>query len=211
MDKTESILLGTILTLSGGFLDAYSYLIRGGVLANAITGNIVLTGLNLAQKNWERSFYCFVPVLAYAAGVFIAEWIHNKWDEHANWKEFILWGEVLILLMAGFLPQSMNALVNFSIAFVCAMQVEAFRKIRGKPYATTMCTGNLRSGTELLSIGFFKHDPEKKKLALHYYWIDFIFCIGVIIGYFVCQWFAEKAIWSCALLLLLSIVLLKKK
>ncbi len=209
VDMTESIRLGTILTLCGGFLDAYSYLVRGGVFANAITGNIVLTGLNLAQRNWGRSLYCFIPVLAYAAGVFMAELIHDKLDERTNWKEAILWLELLILLIAGFLPQSMNALVNFSIAFVCAMQVEAFRKIRGKAYATTMCTGNLRSGTELLSIGFLKHDPEKKKLALHYYWIDFVFCVGAIIGYFVCSRFAEKAIWSCAVLLFFAILVLK--
>lgn len=29
---SETIRLGTILSVSGGFLDAYSYLIRGGVL-----------------------------------------------------------------------------------------------------------------------------------------------------------------------------------
>ena len=37
-----------------------------------------------------------------------------------------------------------------SISFVCAMQVETFRKVRGSAFATTMCTGNLRSGTEQL-------------------------------------------------------------
>ena len=52
---SETIRLGTLLALTGGFMDAYSYLVRGGVFANAETGNIVLMGINLAQGNWGRT------------------------------------------------------------------------------------------------------------------------------------------------------------
>ena len=48
---SESFLLGAILALAGGFLDAYTYIGRGGVFANAETGNIVLMGLELADGN----------------------------------------------------------------------------------------------------------------------------------------------------------------
>ena len=34
---SESLRLGTILMLTGGFLDAYSYLVRGNVFATAET------------------------------------------------------------------------------------------------------------------------------------------------------------------------------
>ena len=37
------------------------------------------------------------------------------------------------------------------VSFACAMQVQAFRKINGYPYASTMCIGNLRSGVEAFS------------------------------------------------------------
>ena len=39
---SESIELGILLALSGGFMDAYSYIGRGGVFANAQTGNMLL-------------------------------------------------------------------------------------------------------------------------------------------------------------------------
>lgn len=78
-----------------------------------------------------------------------------------------MWSELIVVLIVGLLPQELNSIVNFSIAFVCAMQVEAFRKIRGKPFATTMCTGNLRSGTELLTIGILNHDAKKEKEAMY--------------------------------------------
>lgn len=39
---SESIKLGVILAIAGGFMDAYSYMCRGKVFANAQTGNILL-------------------------------------------------------------------------------------------------------------------------------------------------------------------------
>ena len=49
MQISESIGLGTILALSGGFMDAYSYIERGKVFANAQTGNMLLFGVNLSE------------------------------------------------------------------------------------------------------------------------------------------------------------------
>ena len=164
---SESIRLGTLLTLTGGFMDAYSYLIRGGTFANAETGNIVLMGLSLAEGKWMRALYYLVPVVAFALGIFAAERIRERVGENPgiHWKEGVLWAEILLLFLAGFLPQEYNAVVNSMIAFSCAMQVEAFRKIRGKAFATTMCTGNLRSGTELLCSGDYRHDAKRERKA----------------------------------------------
>lgn len=46
---SESLPIMILLTLSGGFMDAYSYLCRGEVFANAQTGNILLFGVNLSM------------------------------------------------------------------------------------------------------------------------------------------------------------------
>ena len=40
LQMSETLRLGIILALSGGFMDAYSYLERGNVFANAQTGNL---------------------------------------------------------------------------------------------------------------------------------------------------------------------------
>ena len=59
---SESVLVGSLLVLTGGFLDAYSYLCRGEVFANAQTGNIVLLGIQIAEGDWSMalriSFAC---------------------------------------------------------------------------------------------------------------------------------------------------------
>ena len=89
-----------------------------------------------------------------------------------------------------------------AVSFVCAMQVEAFRKIRGNALATTMCTGNLRSGTELLYHGLRDRDPAALRRSLQYYGIILCFLAGGALGVWATGLLAERAILLCCALLL---------
>ena len=51
---SESFLTAVFLSLSGGLQDAYTYLFRGKVFANAQTGNIVLLSSNIMDGQWDR-------------------------------------------------------------------------------------------------------------------------------------------------------------
>lgn len=75
---SESIELGVLLALSGGLMDAYSYLARGKVFANAQTGNMLLFGVNLANGNMYQASHYLCPVLAFGLGIFLAELVHYK-------------------------------------------------------------------------------------------------------------------------------------
>ena len=46
---SETYRVGILLAAAGGFLDAYTFICRGHVFANAQTGNIVLFGVSLAR------------------------------------------------------------------------------------------------------------------------------------------------------------------
>ena len=46
LQPSESFLVAALLAISGGFLDAYTYVCRGGVFANAQTGNLVLLAVS---------------------------------------------------------------------------------------------------------------------------------------------------------------------
>ena len=61
---SESLVLGLLLALAGGFFDAYTYLCRGGVFANAETGNIVLLGAHLAEGDFEKALRYLLPIVA---------------------------------------------------------------------------------------------------------------------------------------------------
>ena len=60
----------------------------------------------------------------------------------------MLLAEIALLFAVGFLPGSCDLAANALVSFACAMQVQAFRKVHGYPFASTMCIGNLRSGIE---------------------------------------------------------------
>ena len=69
---SEAVSTGILLTMSGGFQDAYTYYCRGKVFANAQTGNIVLMGSYLASGQWAMAMRYFGPVAAFAGGVYMS-------------------------------------------------------------------------------------------------------------------------------------------
>jgi uncharacterized membrane protein YoaK (UPF0700 family) len=151
---SESFLTAVFLSLSGGLQDAYTYLFRGKVFANAQTGNIVLLSANLMDGNWERVLHYLVPLCAFALGVLTAEKMRERFREMRtlHWRQLVVLGEGLLLFLVGFLPQEQNLLANAIVSFACAMQVQAFRKVNGYAFASTMCIGDLRSGVEAFCI-----------------------------------------------------------
>ena len=151
---SESIELGIILALAGGFMDVYSYIGRDHVFANAQTGNIVLMSTHLFAGDWAGVFRYFVPLISFMAGIFVAECVHRRYKcmEKVHWRQLIILAEIVLLFFVGFLPQEVNTFANALVSFVCAMQVQTFRKVRGHAYASTMCIGNMRSGTEALCV-----------------------------------------------------------
>ena len=136
---SETFRLGALLTVVGGFLDTYTYLSRGGVFANAQTGNIVLLGLSLAQGNYEMLLHYLIPILAFAAGVMVTDMVraHFRPRPAIHWRQLIVAAEFLILLMVAYVPPGRwDAAVNVAVSLVCAMQVDILRKIRGNAVAT---------------------------------------------------------------------------
>ena len=201
---SESLLTASFIILSGGLQDAYTYLCRGKVFANAQTGNIVLFSAHLFEGEWA-------PVLSFMAGVFVAECVHRRYRymEKVHWRQLIIVAEIVLLFFVGFLPQSVNTPANALVSFVCAMQVQTFRKVRGHAYASTMCIGNMRSGTDALCAYFHTHDRKILEKALTYFGVIGLFAVGAGIGSVLTKAFAERAIWlSCVLLAISFFIML---
>ncbi len=201
---SETIRLGVILAISGGFMDAYSYIGRGGVFANAQTGNMLLFGVNISMGNWEKAVQYFFPVFAFAMGIAAAEIVRLAAPGWLHWRQVAVLAEALILVGVAFFPQSMNLPANAITSFACGIQVESFRKVRGNGVATTMCIGNLRSGTQHLCSFFHEKRREDLEHAALYYGLIASFVIGAVLGNFVIQRLHEKAIFCCSSLLLLA-------
>lgn len=194
----ERLLPVALLTLSGGLQDSYTYLRRGKVFANAQTGNIVLLGQSLFDGDWSRAARYLLPVVAFALGVAAAEAIRVR---RPRWQRRVLLWEILLLFLVGFIPHSLDQLANALVSFSCAMQVQAFRKVEGFAFASTMCIGNLRSGMESLCTFLRTGDRRERQKTRLYFLVILLFALGAEMGSLAVELLDLPAIWlSCALL-----------
>ena len=200
---SDSFLMSAFIILSGGLQDAYTYCCRDKVFANAQTGNIVLCSAYLFDGQWRHSARYLIPVLSFLLGIFAAECIHRhfKYTEKVHWRQMIILAEIALLFAVGFLPQEANTFANAVVSFVCAMQVQTFRKVRGHAYASTMCIGNMRSGTEALCAYFHTREPEALRNAMTYFGVIGLFAAGAGLGALVTRLLGIRGIWASCLLL----------
>lgn len=213
MQKSESFRLSALLSFSGGLQDAYTYNMRNGVFANAQTGNVVLMSQNFMQGNWYKGLHYMIPLVSFAAGIFLAERIESRFKNSTkiHWRQIILVIEFILLLAVGFMPASFNMVANVLVSFSCAMQVQTFRKVHGYGYASTMCIGNLRNGTESLSQYIRTKEKESLRKALHFFGIILIFAIGAGIGGVISGRLGFGTIWiSSAILVVVALMMVKK-
>lgn len=208
---SDTIFLGGLLALAGGFMDSYSYIARGGVFANAQTGNIVLFGINIFNHNIKRCLLYLISIISFVIGVIITECIKSKFKKdsliHIHWRQIIILTEIVILFLVGYIYN--NSIANILISLVCSLQVQTFRKVNDLACATTMCTGNLRIATENLFKYISTHDSKFLKNGLQYYGIICIFIFGAIIGALATNYLDIKAIWlACGILFVTFILML---
>lgn len=207
---SESVELGIILAAAGGFMDAYSYMCRDGVFANAQTGNMLLGGINLAEQNWSMAMRYLFPVLAFAIGVSVADVVRNKWKDIStlHWRQISVLVEAVILIAVAFIPQEENLIANSLTSLACAIQVESFRKIHGNGYATTMCIGNLRSAMQ----NMFNYVQQKERTYLErgilYFSVIVCFVLGAVLGNMFVKRLGEKAILVCSGILLIVFIMM---
>ena len=214
MQVSESFRLSALLSFSGGLQDAYTYNVRGNVFANAQTGNVVLMSQNFMCGEWIQGLYYLCPLVSFSLGVFIAERIESGYKNSIklHWRQIILFIEMAVLAIVGLLPSQLNTVSNMLVSFSCAMQVQAFRKVHGYGYASTMCIGNLRSGTESLSQYLRSGDQGAMHKSLHFFGIILIFAIGAGTGGILSGLLGIRTIWiSVAILFVVNIIMMKEK
>ena len=203
--QLEALPLGLLLALAGGSLDCYTYLNRGQVFATAETGNLVLLGVQLARGQLDAASHYLPPILAYAFGVLAAECLRSAMSERTgrlDWRRCVLFLECLVVAWVALLPAGRwDPLANVLISFTSAMQVESFRSFDRCPCATTMCTGNLRAGTENLFLFLTERSPAARHKAAVYYGLILSFVTGAVLSGILTRWLGGRtALLPCLLL-----------
>ena len=210
---SETFVLSAILALSGGFQDAYTYNARDEVFSNAQTGNVVLMSQHLMMGDLRIALRYLFPIIAFALGVLVAERISHRYKNASriHWRQIVVLVEIVILFVVGFIPERFNLLATMLVSFACSMQVQTFRKVNGYGYASTMCIGNLRSGTESLSVYLRDKEPGALRKAMHYYGIIIIFAIGAGAGGVCTLHLGLRSIWISSVLRIVAHLMMYKE
>ena len=206
---SESIELGIILALAGGFMDVYSYIGRDHVFANAQTGNILLVGVSISEGNWALAGRYFFPVVSFAVGIMLADLVHERFGSVIHWRQVTVFFEAVILLGVSFIPGGgYNLLANCLTLFACGMQVESFRKIHGHGIATTMCIGNLRNALQNVDDYIITHRRGFLENGLLYFGVIFTFVFGAVLGNWCIERMGLHAIVVASLLLFVAFAIM---
>ncbi len=212
---SHTLLVGLILAFAGGYLDIYTYLCRGGVFANAETGNMVLMGVSIAQLNFLSAFNYLIPILAFATGIIISEIVKSRFSNSnaIHWRQVILGVEIAALIVIAFVPSGKitNMIVNTTVSLVCSLQVQTFRNIRDNIIATTMCTGNLRSASEQFYL--YRKTKDKSYLTKTFVYLSIIamFIVGAIVGALITGYLDLKSVLvPCVALVIVFILIFVK-
>ena len=95
---SESFFTAAFLSISGGLQDAYTYVARGKVFANAQTGNIVLLSQSIMNRDLGLFLHYLVPLTFFAVGIAAAEGIRTRYQkiQRFHWRQLVLLIEILL-------------------------------------------------------------------------------------------------------------------
>ena len=214
MSKTEqvsnSFALCVVMTVAGGFLDAYTYIVRGGVFANTQTGNIVQCGMALMNGDLFACLRYLLSILAFTLGIFLVVYIRDiRHIQGLHWRQETVLIEAVILLIVAFLPESRNTLANTLVAFACGIQLQTFRKVGEYIYTTTMATGNLRSFAYALVYSLNTGEEYYAKRAAVVGSLLLMFMLGAGLGGIFSRMMGVQAVMIPCALLAFSIVAMR--
>lgn len=209
---SESYLMAGILAVTGGFLDAYTFVSRDGVFANAQTGNICRLALALVDMDALMTVRYLIPILSFVAGTLLTEGIHRALAGHRrlHWRQAVVLLEMALLSAVALIPDGAvsNIAANVLVSGTCAIQGQAFRKFLGNTFASTMCTGNLRSASEQFSRFIAGGGPAAGKKSLQYFGVDLLFLGGVMLGAWCTRLWVCRAVLVCVATLAAAFLLM---
>ncbi len=195
----ETMPVAALLILAAGMLDAYTFVARGGVFANAMTGNLVVMTVYLARSQWPKALPSLAPIAAYIAGVAVAHAVKEKplsaiirYPARAS-----LALEILFLLIVAILPKSVpDMVVVVGIAFVAAVQGTSFTRVDRFAFTSVTTSANLRHFTEAATATlFFKGGPKARHETFFFALICLSFFAGAACEAVVTLKIGHAAVW----------------
>ena len=164
----QSLPVACLLSMSGGFLDAFTWLSLGGVFANSQTGNVVFLGIYATSGQWHEAAHHIAPILAFLVGASAATFVRAPL--------LCLVGEIaclaLVMLM---LHRFAEPVPIMAISFGVALQTASFRQVERWKYLSVTVTGNILRAVDQLALA-----PDRE--ALHGARTMLAICLMFLLG-----------------------------
>ncbi|GEO67599.1 YoaK family protein [Levilactobacillus spicheri] len=195
--------IGLALTFIGGFIDAYTFVQRGGVLAAGQTGNLIFLSVDIAQRNLPGAVTKVATVMGFMLGVTLVRVLQYHIQPRSHyWRLLSLVGGLLVCLLVGALPPAVpNLVVVPPLALVMAMQTTTFGTIVGHGYNNVFSTGNLKKATSALAAYSLTSDPEQLLTSRVYFELVGCFTGGALVSALLQLLWTTRTIWVAAGLL----------
>lgn len=161
----ERVLFASLLTMTAGSLDAYSYHMHGQVFAGLQTGNIVLLGINISQLKWGNAGQYAFSLMAFAIGTLIVKLFQHyrvKMDfSKTKERQYVLLYMTVLLTLSALIGCSLpNVFGTAILSITAAAALQEFRVLKGNAFMPLLMTGNLRTLCAAAYEGFIQRDPK---------------------------------------------------
>jgi uncharacterized membrane protein YoaK (UPF0700 family) len=196
---TDSITTAAMMAGAGGFLDAFTYIGHGHVFANAMTGNVVLLGVEIGLRNFPQALRHLVPIAAFVAGIIFARMLHQPRVARVIASPHLacMVIETVFLFVVGWLPLAFpDVWITLGVAFVASIQLSTFATVRGAAYASTFTSGNLRKFTEsAFAFAVDRSNDDARVLMVAFAALCVAFFVGASVGSLCTLRFENRAAW----------------
>lgn len=206
----DGVIFTFALTFIGGYMNSYSYFIRGGSLVTMQSGNMARIGLAIYLGDNSLFIISLVPILGCLAGVTLLQLTRRRFPQNDEffWQKMSILVEILIFLIVGFIPSGYhNHILNFTIAMASGFQLCHLKNYGGYTHTTTLGSGNVRNLGLIFANAIFDRDKKSIKLLFEYFVLMSTFTLGAYLGSVGSGLWDTYSIWVCVAILSVLLIL----
>lgn len=197
----QSKRLALFLTFCAGYVDAYTFIVRGNTLVAGQTGNVVFLSVGLIQHNVSDASAKVMTLLSFMMGVFLLT-VYKEKLRIVKKPILSLIPLAVLSLIIGFVPQTVdNIYLVPPLAFCMGLVTTAFGEVSGIAYNNAFMTGNIKR--TMLAFGDYfrtKHTPFLRE-ALIFVSLLSSFVFGVVFSAYLTIYYQEKTILGVPLMM----------
>ena len=197
----QSKRLALFLTFCAGYVDAYTFIVRGNTLVAGQTGNVVFLSVGLIQHNVSDASAKVMTLLSFMMGVFLLT-LYKEKLRIVKKPILSLIPLAVLSLIIGFVPQTVdNIYLVPPLAFCMGLVTTAFGEVSGIAYNNAFMTGNIKR--TMLAFGDYfrtKHTPFLRE-GLIFVSLLSSFVFGVVFSAYLTIYYQEKTILGVPLMM----------